>query len=67
MDIILNNLPTKLPANVTDINELVVWKGIKTQGTAIAVNDKLIKKIDWKNTLIHPLDRVTIISIAFGG
>lgn len=67
MNIILNNIPTKLPDDYMSVENLVEWKGIKKQGTAIAVNDIIVRKNDWELTKLHELDRVTIISAAFGG
>jgi len=67
MNIILNNIPTKLPDDYMSVENLVEWKGIKKQGTAIAVNDIIVRKDDWELTKLHELDRVTIISAAFGG
>lgn len=67
MNIILNNIPTKLLDDYMSVEDLAEWKGIKKQGTAIAVNDMIVKKDDWKLTKLHELDRVTVISAAFGG
>ncbi len=67
MNIILNNIPTKLPDDYMSVEDLAEWKGIKKQGTAIAVNDMIVKKDDWELTKLHELDRVTVISAAFGG
>lgn len=44
MDIILNNVLTKIPAEVLTIADFVKWNGIKPQGSAIAINDKVIKE-----------------------
>jgi len=67
MNIIFNNIQLKLPAEVMTVAELASWKNIKPQGTAIAVNDRIIRKEIWKSTILKPLDRVTVISAAFGG
>lgn len=67
MNIILNNLPTKLPDGYMSVEDLAEWKGIKKQGTAIAVNDIIVKKDGWKLTKLNEFDRVTVISASFGG
>lgn len=67
MNILLNNLPTPLPANVMTVADLVQWKGIRPQATAIAVNDKIVRKELWSIHRFNDLDRVTVISAAFGG
>lgn len=67
MKILLNNIVTPLPSDYMTVADFVVWKGIKPSGTAIAINDKIIKKAFWETTTFHDLDRVTVISAAFGG
>lgn len=67
MTIILNDVPVKLPNDLMNIEELVKWKGISSQGTAVALNDKLIKQDQWSVTTLKELDRVTVISAAYGG
>lgn len=67
MNILLNNIPTPLPRDFMTVEDLVKWKGIKPSGTAVAVNDKIIRKELWNLTKLSDLDRVTIISAAFGG
>lgn len=67
MNIILNNIPTPLPREYMTVEDLVEWKGIKQNGTAIALNDKIIRKDSWNLTRLSDLDRVTVISAAFGG
>lgn len=67
MNIILNNIPTPLPNDYMTIEDLVKWKGVKPSGTAVALNDKIVRKENWMLTRLSDLDRVTIISAAFGG
>lgn len=67
MKILLNNIITPLPSDYMTVAEFMEWKGIKPQGTAIAVNDKIIRKELWSTTSFQDLDRVTVISAAFGG
>lgn len=67
MNIILNNIPTPLPKDYMSVEDLVKWKGVKPIGTAVAINDKIIRKESWPLTRLSELDRVTIISAAFGG
>ncbi len=67
MNIILNSIPTPLPKDYMTLEDLVNWKEINPNGTAIALNDKIIRKENWKITRLADLDRVTIISAAFGG
>lgn len=67
MKIIFNNEITELPSDFTSVSELLLIKGIKPQGTAVAINDRIVKKNDWETTYFNDLDRVTVISAAFGG
>lgn len=67
MDIFFNNVLTKLPNETMTVKELAVWKNIPLQGSAIAINDKLIKHDKWAVTGLSDHDRVTVITAAFGG
>lgn len=67
MNIFLNNIPTNLPDEISTIKELIEWKQIPSGGTAVALNDKLIKQDNWNLTKLQDNDQVTIISAAFGG
>lgn len=67
MKILLNNIITPLPSDYMTVEELVTWRKIKPQGTAVAINDNIVKKENWHSTRLSDLDRVTIISAAFGG
>lgn len=67
MNIILNNIPTPLPRDYMTIEDLIKWKGVKIAGTAVALNDRIVRKENWNLTRLSDLDRVTIISAAFGG
>ena len=49
------------------VANLVAWRNIKPHGTAIALNDKIVKKENWELTKLSELDRITVISAAFGG
>ena len=63
----LNEMPVKLPNGYMTIKDLVEWKNIPAQGTAVAVNDKLVKQDLWDVTHLNELDQVTVISGAYGG
>lgn len=67
MNITINDNQVILPNDYMTISDLVKWKEIPSQGTAIALNDKLIKQDMWKITYLKDQDRITIISAAFGG
>lgn len=67
MTILINDNPVKLPNDFMTIADLVKWKEIPSQGTAIAVNNKLVKQELWPVTNLKENDLVTVISAAFGG
>lgn len=67
MTILLNDNPVTLPNDYMTVADLVKWKEIPSQGTAIAINNKLIKQDAWKVTNLKEDDQITVISAAFGG
>lgn len=67
MTIELNNKTFELPAECRTIHDLVALKNIPQGGTAISVNDRLVRHADWASTELNDNDRVIIISAAFGG
>ena len=67
MTILLNDVSTPLPKEIISLADLVNWKNIPSQGTAIALNNKLIKQAQWAVTTLNDLDQITIISAAYGG
>lgn len=67
MTVLLNDQYVILPQETMTVADLVKWKDIPTQGTAVAINDRLIKQSQWSVTDLNENDRITIISAAFGG
>lgn len=67
MNVILNDMPVKLPSDLMTISDLISWKKVPSQGTAVAINDKLVKQDQWSVTPIKEMDHITIISAAYGG
>lgn len=67
MKVFLNDNIVDLPDEYMTIADLIKWKNIPSQGTAIALNNKLIKQDKWSVTDLHVNDHITVISAAFGG
>lgn len=67
MKIYINNKPEEISLDNPTLQELLFLKNIPASGTAIAVNNKLVRHTDWTNTVVNPEDSLTIISAAFGG
>lgn len=65
--IYINNVLTELPVNIITVEDLVKWKGLPMPTTAIALNDKFLPKDRWDITSLEDMQRITIISAAFGG
>lgn len=63
----INNVKTDLPNDYMNLLELLEWKGITKGGTAVAVNNKIVKHENWSLTHFSEGDTVTVISAAFGG
>lgn len=51
----------------TTLQILVDDLDIQTNGIAIAVNNKVIKKLDWSVQLLQPNDAILIITSTQGG
>lgn len=67
MKITLNNEPLILPEESMTVNELMEWRHIPAGGTAVAINNRLIRTDRRDTTYLQEDDSVTIISAAFGG
>lgn len=67
MTVIYNNEETIIPENVHTIQDLAKWKEIPQQGSAIALNNKLVKRTQWEKTFLNNFDKITVIIAAFGG
>ena len=64
MKIFINNQHIELPSDEMTVAELIAWRNIPTGGTAITINDRIVRKSD---TRLSDGDRVVVISAAFGG
>ena len=67
MTIFYNDQNIQLPSENMTLTDLAEWKQIPQQGSAIALNDKLIKRDQWSVTYLKDLDIVTVITAAYGG
>lgn len=67
MTIKLNNETTRLPEEDMTVEGLLAWKGVNPNGTAVAVNGRLVKRESWNAVRLSDDDDVVIISAAFGG
>lgn len=67
MNIYINNQLKEVSNQKMSLKDLAISEKINMQGTAIAINDKLIKQALWETTMVKENDNITIISAAFGG
>lgn len=67
MTILFNDENIQLPNDFMTLEDLAEWKEIPSQGSAIAINDKLVKRDQWSVTPLKDLDRVSVITASFGG
>lgn len=67
MKITINNEAVETPREGMTVLEVLEWRGVSSSGTAVAVNNKLVTRLQWDSTLLAEGDDVTVISAAFGG
>lgn len=67
MKIFINNQLIELPTGEMTVGELMEWRNIPSGGTAITLNDRIVRKSDRESTRLSDGDRIVVISAAFGG
>ncbi len=50
MKIFINNQHIELPSDEMTVAELIAWRNIPTGGTAITINDRIVRKSDREST-----------------
>ena len=63
----INNRTEDINLLSPNISKLLECKNIALSGTAVALNNKLIRHSEWDTTSLNEGDELTIISAAFGG
>lgn len=63
----VNNNIVELPVEVNTVADFVKWKGLPAATTAVALNDKIVRKDNWELQKLDEMSRLTVISAAFGG
>lgn len=67
MIIYLNGKLLNVPEEHNTLAALLEWQNIPTKATAVAVNNKIVRRNDWPFHLLKNDDQVTVINAAFGG
>ncbi|MDE6806824.1 MAG: sulfur carrier protein ThiS [Muribaculaceae bacterium] len=65
--IMLNGVLTALPAEVFTLEQLLTWRNIPTQGTAVAINGRVIPARMHSVTQLNEASNVMVLSAAYGG
>lgn len=66
MEIFINNTPITTDEGMT-IDRLLQSRGIPSQGVAVAVNNRVVSRTMWSQTVITEGDRLTVIQAVCGG
>lgn len=64
--IVFNNKPTELESD-TSLQEFIGKNGMIPTNIAIAVNNSVVPKEKWENTIINDGDTLLIIKAYYGG
>lgn len=65
MEITLND--RVIQTEQTNVDDLIASLKLKDPQIVVEYNQKIIKKVAWKTTMLHPGDRVEIITFMGGG
>lgn len=66
MKVYINQNETEVPEGIT-VRELLDRQQIAAEGTAIAIDNKLVPKSEWSNRTLADGDKITLIRATFGG
>lgn len=67
MRVKINNETIDLPNEQINIRNLLKKRGINENGTAIAINGRLVERAKWDIIFLVENDDIIIITAAFGG
>ena len=62
----LNNKPTQINEPIS-MEELMLQQNISLKGIAVALNQTIVNKSDWKHKIIKENDSILIITATQGG
>lgn len=67
MRITVNNQPVDLSEEFLTLKDFLEIRGVKTERTAVALNNKIVTRDKWPLVNISDGDTIMLISAAFGG
>ena len=65
MQVTINNQQTEVKAS--NVEELHAELGLPQKGVAIAIDNKMVPRAAWAETLLKENDNIVVIKAAFGG
>lgn len=66
MKVYINHSPVEAEAGIS-LSALLGSQGISTDGTAAAVDNKVVPRTDWGSTILREGAKVTVIRAVCGG
>lgn len=66
ISITLNGFPREVPDNTT-VENIVSEVTTATQGIAVAVDENVVRRTDWANTVLQSGARVDVLTAVQGG
>lgn len=66
ISITLNGTSREVPSNTT-VESIVREISTATQGIAVAVDENVVRRTDWANTVLHSGARVDVLTAVQGG
>jgi len=67
MEIFVNNQPIHVEENTSLLSLVFSQVGENSKGLAVAVNEEVVPKNEWKKTVLNQNDQVLIIKATQGG
>lgn len=67
MKIVLNNTPETFENNELTVSELLELKKFSFRMLVVKINNNLIRRHEYEDTLIHDGDNVTVLHLISGG
>lgn len=66
MQVVLNGRETQIP-DISSVRALVDSKQLKPESIMVCINDEIINRNFWDNTVLHADDRIDVVRIVGGG
>lgn len=67
MNVEINHKNVNVSEYVNNLEELLQQEGFAGPGVAVAVNNRVIPKAQWKSTMLEEDMKITVIRAACGG